>query len=176
MPFMAPFVYGRASLYGPYPIRMPNHARRTGGGAVPTAKPLRPLTALQHLGIPRDHAQVLLNTIAESGDRPYHAGKLWNGNAYLITQNDVVYYGQPAHLEKLDDVLASRTKCIDHPVRRFSSTPHGLTIAVSSQGGRQQATAHTKLFCVTMPLPHSNQVAFRSRPKPQPQADNPPSR
>jgi hypothetical protein len=150
-------------MYGPYPIRAPKHTGKTSEATPLLPKTSTPSDKLQALGIPQSHAQELLDEIAANNDQPYHAGRLWNGNAYLITQNDTVYYGRSAHLEKLTDVMASRTKCIDHQVRRFQ-TADGLSIAVSNQRGRQWAAADTRLLCFTIPLPHSAQAAFRKPP------------
>jgi hypothetical protein len=118
---------------------------------------------LQQLGISAKQAQNILDQLNINGDQPYHAGKLGNGNVYLVTRQDQLYYGSPAHLEQVTLVDAYRTKCAGRQTRYYQ-TPEGLFITVFRKGNQQWAAASISRLGIKLPLPHLKQMAFPKQP------------
>lgn len=164
MPLLLPYGYGRALAYQYQAQRNHRPSHEVAPLMAQKAKPLTDTQKLELLGVPKKHADDILNHL--EGDQPYHAGKLINGNVYLLTQNDNVYYGKPNNLQKLEGVQAHRTKCIDQQVRKYH-TPDGLSFTVSYQKGQgYSASATTKFLCLNVPMLHSRETHF-FRPKAQ---------
>lgn len=116
---------------------------------------------LQGLGIPEKQAEDILKQLSLNNDKPYHAGKLWNGKVYLVSRQDTVYYGTPTQLKRLEPIQAYRTKCFDSQTRHYQ-TADGFSLVVIRKHDKQWAIASGSLLGMSVKLPQMRQVTFSS--------------
>lgn len=115
------------------------------GGFESVPAPRLKLQTLVNAGLPDESSRKLIIQLAQTGDYPYHVGKLLNGNIFLVTNQDRVFFGKPEQFKELKVVEQARTKCFNQQ-KRFLETDNGLRITLESKNGIQSAVQVSELF------------------------------
>ncbi|WP_373532255.1 hypothetical protein [Vampirovibrio sp.] len=131
----------------------------TSSLAIPTPNPGAALIALQTVGIQTSEAFRLLTCLQRDHDTFYHAGKLLNGKAYLVSNNDQLFYGKPGQMKAIQVIQAYRTKCIGQQ-KRVLDAENGFTITIQAQNAQPvTAQAHQRYWRhLSLKIPHSRQA------------------
>ena len=114
--------------------------------------------ALSSVGLPQRSIRFLANALNTTGDIPLHAGQLWNGKIYVVTQRNQLYYGPPHNLQKLE-AHVTRTRSLHEEgeeFREFRANNGSLAVRITTREGSQSATVKTPWFFGTcrLPMPH----------------------
>lgn len=67
-----------------------------------------------------------------------------NGKAYVVSQNDRVFYGKPGKLEPQQVVDSWRTKCLNEQTR-YLKTDTGLEFTIHSVNGLKHSLVKRRL-------------------------------
>lgn len=120
-----------------------NFSPQTATTVSPSALPI--LLALQGAGIHPAEGSWILYQLAKNNDTPYHAALLMNGKAYVVSQNDRIFYGEPGKLKPLKVVATWRTKCLDEQTR-YLDTNAGLEIRIQAKNGLKHSLVKRRLI------------------------------
>lgn len=115
---------------------------------------------LQPLGIPAASIPKLARQMQETNDQLYHAGRLLNGKAYVITTQDKVYYGWPYALKPQTVTHMTMNRCINEQIRDYT-TSNGMRFRVTTRNQHRTANVYPAwLGQHSLPIPNIKQTSL----------------
>jgi hypothetical protein len=100
------------------------------------------LKQLTKTGLEELEARKLNIMLAETGDFPYHVGKLTNGRVFVVSNQDRLFLGLPGKLTELPVKESFRTRCIGNQKRVIQSAG-GLRVTLENTNGIRTAKLST---------------------------------
>lgn len=96
------------------------------------------LKQLTKTGLEEIEARKLNIMLSETGDFPYHVGKLTNGRIFVVSNQDRLFLGLPGKLAELPVKESFRTRCIGNQKRVLESAG-GLRVTLENMNGIRTA-------------------------------------
>lgn len=96
------------------------------------------LKQLTKTGLEELEARKLNILLSETGDFPYHAGKLTTGQIFIVSNQDRLFLGQSDKLTELPVKESFRTRCIGNQKRVIESAD-GLRVTIENMNGIRTA-------------------------------------